>query len=488
MRYRLSIAMLAVFLLAIASAHALDNYTISQSQATNINEWNTCKRVINNAGKNLFIPTRTQAEWNTFINNVPVGVTLTYCTTTAPLSLSATRQGTQAALSWSYPSTDYGVAVTGYKIYRATSSGAETFLTTIGATRSYINLNVLESSNYYYKVSAVNAGGESALSNEASITSCNPSVITSYGTWSSCSVSCGGGTQTRTNVNQCGDSVTETQNCNTQSCCDPNVMTSCGSWSSCSTTCGTGTQTRTCTNQCGNSVTQTQSCTDNSGYNTVSSCPGWNGCSTTCGSGTQSRTCTSVCGTGIAQSQGCTDTSSVGVISSYSGWGSCSTTCGSGTQYRTAYYVCGGSTTQSQGCYDGSSLGQVSSCSGWDECSGGCGSGTQYRTCYYTCGGSYTDSQGCYDGSNLGIVSYCDSWTSCGQDCRSYQSCYYVCGGGYTDSRICENPPHWYWISGQCQVSCGVAGGNYCSHDVCPAGYHPINRPIYDCNPCCTNR
>ena len=101
---------------------------------------------------------------------------------------------------------------------------------------------------------------------------CASKVVSHYGSWSSCSKSCGTGTQSRTvyykssydgNVS-CGTS-TQTQNCNTHTCCS-STTPSYGSWSACSQPCGTGTQTRTVTNKstydgsvCSTS-TQSQNC------------------------------------------------------------------------------------------------------------------------------------------------------------------------------------------------------------------------------------
>jgi hypothetical protein len=48
--------------------------------------------------------------------------------------------------------------------------GAEAFLVSIGNVTSYRDTNVKRGTTYYYKVTAVNAAGESPLSNEASAT------------------------------------------------------------------------------------------------------------------------------------------------------------------------------------------------------------------------------------------------------------------------------------------------------------------------------
>ncbi len=68
---------------------------------------------------------------------------------------------TGIALSWKTPSTDGGSLVTGYRIYRGTVSGSESFLVSVGATTtSFTDANVAHKVRYYYRVTALNSVGE----------------------------------------------------------------------------------------------------------------------------------------------------------------------------------------------------------------------------------------------------------------------------------------------------------------------------------------
>lgn len=66
-----------------------------------------------------------------------------------------------------------------YRVYRGSSPNAESLLTTLGNVQSFVDTGLINNQTYYYKVSAVNAAGESILSNEVSVT---PSAPTSGGT------------------------------------------------------------------------------------------------------------------------------------------------------------------------------------------------------------------------------------------------------------------------------------------------------------------
>jgi len=80
----------------------------------------------------------------------------------------ATAGNSQTILTWSAPASNGGSSVTGYKVYRGTTSGAETLLTTLGNVLTFTNTGLTNGQTYYYKVSAVNAVGEGSLSAEVS--------------------------------------------------------------------------------------------------------------------------------------------------------------------------------------------------------------------------------------------------------------------------------------------------------------------------------
>jgi hypothetical protein len=84
---------------------------------------------------------------------------------TVPTNLTASGGNGQVTLHWS-ASPD----AASYNIYRSTSSGSETLLTTGVTGTSFTNTGVTNGTTYYYKITAVNSVGESGKSNEASAT------------------------------------------------------------------------------------------------------------------------------------------------------------------------------------------------------------------------------------------------------------------------------------------------------------------------------
>lgn len=99
-----------------------------------------------------------------------------------------------------------------------------------------------------------------------------------WSSWSGCSASCGGGTQSRSrecrrsetgqagysvvDASLCGGASSESQSCNTQSCCTPNNQIT--GYGGCSASCGGGQQDVYWSNGCGSSWSTQQSCNTHS--------------------------------------------------------------------------------------------------------------------------------------------------------------------------------------------------------------------------------
>jgi hypothetical protein len=94
------------------------------------------------------------------IASTPVSFTVAPHT---PTALTATAGPGEVTLNWTG-----STGATSYSIYRSTSSGTETLLTYNITSTSFIDTNVVHGTTYYYEVQAVNSGGVSQLSNEAS--------------------------------------------------------------------------------------------------------------------------------------------------------------------------------------------------------------------------------------------------------------------------------------------------------------------------------
>ena len=99
----------------------------------------------------------------------------------APALNSAMAGDGSVALAWSAPSSNGGSAITEYRIYRSTASGVEVLLTnTVPAVitgTTYTDGMMSNGTTYYYRVMALNAVGEGALSNEMSATPLAPGTI-----------------------------------------------------------------------------------------------------------------------------------------------------------------------------------------------------------------------------------------------------------------------------------------------------------------------
>jgi predicted phage tail protein len=87
-----------------------------------------------------------------------------------PSLTSATAGNGSVVLGWSAPASNGGAVISSYKVYRGTSAGGETLLTTLGNVTGWTDGTAVNGTTYYYKVSAVNSAGDGPRSNELSAT------------------------------------------------------------------------------------------------------------------------------------------------------------------------------------------------------------------------------------------------------------------------------------------------------------------------------
>ena len=110
--------------------------------------------------------TATNAVGSTPSNEVAA---TTRTTTPAAPTLTATGGKGTVSLSWTVPA-DGGLPITSWTISRGVAAGAETPIQTITSGTSYVDNQVTAGTTYWYRVSANNANGAGAASNEASAT------------------------------------------------------------------------------------------------------------------------------------------------------------------------------------------------------------------------------------------------------------------------------------------------------------------------------
>ena len=88
----------------------------------------------------------------------------------SPRNLQASAGNGAVTIQWTDPQSDGGSAITNFKIYRGTTAGGETLVTTVGTLNSYTDTGLTNGQLYFYRVSAVNSVGEGGLSTEVSAT------------------------------------------------------------------------------------------------------------------------------------------------------------------------------------------------------------------------------------------------------------------------------------------------------------------------------
>ena len=112
------------------------------------------------------IPGDSNSDRYPLMDSVP----LTPQLPSAPRNLIAASRPWSVTLRWDPPYYDGFSTITNYSVYRGTSIGGEVFLREVGNVLNYTDTEVDIGRTYYYRVSAKNAAGEGARSNEVMVT------------------------------------------------------------------------------------------------------------------------------------------------------------------------------------------------------------------------------------------------------------------------------------------------------------------------------
>ncbi len=93
-----------------------------------------------------------------------------FTTPSAPLNFQAYPSLNKTVLTWTPPTQNGFSPITGYRIYRGTVSGQESFLSVVGNQTYFTDRNVVTGTPYFYNITAVNSAGEGPHSMQASAT------------------------------------------------------------------------------------------------------------------------------------------------------------------------------------------------------------------------------------------------------------------------------------------------------------------------------
>jgi hypothetical protein len=367
------------------------------------------------------------------------------------------------------------------------------------------------------KITTPNSSGGSKCPKLYESKSCNRGPcpvhckVGEWSKWSKCSLSCGKGSHTRARIvvqhptsgGYVCPSLKETRNCNQHPCPVDCKVSSFGSWASCTRSCGSGYQKRartvatstayggkTCTHLGESRKCNTHACPVDC---IVSTFGGWAVCTKSCGAGSQLRARTiqvSALHGGLAcpvlkQTRECNSHECPVdcLVGGFSAWTTCTHSCGSGEQTRgrkiSRGAVHGGKIcpalkeTRNCNSHDCAIDCEVSKFGNWGVCSKSCGVGSHSRTRGITRKSDF-GGKACPDLKEVEtcrtqpcpvdcVLSKWNSWTACTKTCgigvqRRYRSASTPASYGgkacatTTEKRFCK--------TASCAVHCEVTGWN----------------------------
>ncbi|MDD1766180.1 MAG: fibronectin type III domain-containing protein, partial [Methanomassiliicoccales archaeon] len=142
--------------------------------------WDRCEGIVVDSNGNAYVAGRTTSidfplanDYQSANGGLSDAYVLKFGYSTvpsAPQNLQAVAGNAQVALTWQAPISNGGWDIANYTVYRGTTSGGETLLTTLPNVLTYTDVGLINGQTYYYKVSAVNWAGEGPKSNESSAT------------------------------------------------------------------------------------------------------------------------------------------------------------------------------------------------------------------------------------------------------------------------------------------------------------------------------
>ena len=126
---------IAIFVMAwpVMIAHAADSYQVASGSTATITEHTVCKVVKNNhsSGLALFVPTKTPAEWQSFYDHTPPGVTATSC---LALEYLGTKTSNANTTGYTFSNVNFGAEDPTRRIVIVVANGGDSFVRTLSAT------------------------------------------------------------------------------------------------------------------------------------------------------------------------------------------------------------------------------------------------------------------------------------------------------------------------------------------------------------------